>query len=389
MMHDFRSIVLGGGIVGAATAEVLARRGERVLLLDRWRPAHDRGSSHGDGRIIRFTYTEPIYLAMIERAYDAWADLESRASTVLTETTGSWECGSEDSVELRELLQCFERSGIEHECWTPAESARRMPHFRLPPGSLAIYQADGGIVRAGRAVHTLWQLAVDAGATARSEAHVVGLDADDRGIAVTLADGTRFTAETLVVAAGGWTRGLLAPLDLELPLRVRREMVSHFPIDPHCGVDHSLRGMPTVIDYHAELPFYALPEIDVPGVKVGWHHSGPLVDPEAPVDMAENTRILEEVQRYVEARFHHLGTEPTRVINCLYTETPDYHFILDRHPKAERVVVGTGFSGHGFKFGPVAGEILADLAMDREPSFDLDTFRIDRFAGPIARRTIA
>ena len=157
-------IVLGAGIAGAATAVFLARRGHRVVLFESHEPAHSGGSSHGDGRIIRYTYPEEVYVEMARRAYTAWADLETAAGESLVETTGSWECGPAGSLPLADLEASFERDGIAYDRLTPAESAERFPHFHLPEGSFALYQEHGGIVRAERAVRAFCRLAEQAGA---------------------------------------------------------------------------------------------------------------------------------------------------------------------------------------------------------------------------------
>ena len=386
-------LVIGGGIAGAATAEVLARRGARTLAVEAVTPAHDGGSSHGDGRIIRYTYPEAVYLAMARRAYDAWAAAEEASGETLVERTGSWDCGPADSPAMVELIAGLEAAGIAHERLDKEESERRFPHFLLPEGSIAVYQAEGGIVRAARAVNTLWDLARSAGAETVAGERVVSLKVDGEGVEVESASGTRWRAGTVVVAAGGWSASLLASLGLDLPLNVTREQVVYFPRRAGVEVDCGIGGMPTLIDYHDfEQPFYGLPQIDVPGVKLGWHHSGPEVHPaggELPGPEVESD-LLARCQRFVRERLPLLDPEPVKILRCLYTNTPDYHFILDRHPGLDRVIIGTGFSGHGFKFGPVLGEILADLALGTKPPVDLHTFCIGRFAdGTLERRRSA
>lgn len=386
--EHFEIVVVGGGIIGAATAEVLTRRGKRVALVERRSPAHEHGSSHGDGRIIRYTYPEAIYIAMAQRVYHAWSAIEARCGEILVETTGGWECGPASSPQLAELQSSFELHGIDYEALGPEETSHRFPQLWLPEGSRALYQADGGIVRAERAVRALWRVVEASGAAIRSGAHVTAIEAGDSEVRVVLEDGQILTADSVVLAVGGWAAGLTAELGLELPLAVSRETVAYFPLVAGSTLDHSLRALPTVIDYHtSEQPFYCLPKIDVPGVKIGWHHSGPVIDPDDPEDPVSSQRIVDRISRFVAERFPALDPRPLGTLSCLYTNTPDYHFVIDRHPTCERVVIGAGFSGHGFKFGPVIGEILADLATGAEPAFDLETFRIARFEGEITRRT--
>jgi monomeric sarcosine oxidase len=368
--------VLGGGIVGASTAQALARHGREVLLLERFDPGHDRGSSHGDGRIIRYAYPEAIYLQMAKLAYAAWARLEQDSAESLLQTTGNWDCGATGSQALADLQENLQRFDIPHERLSATESNRRFPQFHLAPGFEALYQEAGGIVRAGLAVSTLWRLAAAAGVHCVSGATVVAIETDADGVLLVCQDGRRFAAERLVVAAGGWAGGLLRELGLELPLVVTDELLAYFPPNKG-GPDHRVGAMPTVIDHHLGPHFYALPQIDLPGVKVGWHHSGPEVAPDQ--RSAPSAERLAALAGYVQERFPHLGTEPIATATCLYSNTPDTHFILDHHPEHPGIVIGAGFSGHGFKFGPVLGDILAQFVLGGPTPVPLELFRLDRF----------
>lgn len=377
--HDV--LVLGGGVMGAAAAEALVRRGREVVLLERFAPGHTRGSSHGDGRIIRYSYPEAIYVEMVAQAYRGWARIERSSGERLVEKSGGWDCGLPDSPCLAELEASFRRAGLAYERLDAEAGRRRFPQFALEPPSVALYQADAGIVRAGRAVEVLWRLARAGGAETVTGARIVAIEADRSGVAAHAEDGRVWRARRLVLAAGGWARSLVAGLGLELPLVVSQETIGYFPIgdaSERARDDHRLGVMPTFIDYHHENPFYGLPPIDVPGVKVGWHHTGPVIDPETPVPMPREN--ISMVADFVRTRLPHLVPEPIEVATCLYTNTPDYHFILDRHPELPNVVIGAGFSGHGFKFAPVVGEVLAALALGETPPIGLETFSVDRFA---------
>jgi len=386
-MGLYDTIVLGGGVMGAAAAETLGRRGRKAVLLERFEPAHLGGSSHGDGRIIRYSYPEAVYVEMAGHAYRGWERVEKAAGATLVETTGGWDCAQDDSAELAELEASFRRAGIAHERLTAAESGRRFPHFALPEGSEALYQPNGGIVRASRAVATLWELARAAGVEALRGERATAIDADRSRVVVKCESGREFRARSLVLSAGGWARGLLAGLGLELPLVVTEEVVSYYA--PRSGapdhrLDHRLGAMPTLIDYHGyeagegEI-FYALPQIDVPGVKIGWHRGGAEIDPDRP--RGAHPENLEKVREFIARRLPHLDPEPIEVVTCLYTNTPDHHFILDQHPDLPNVAVGAGFSGHGFKFAPVVGEILTALVLGEDSPVELETFSLGRFAG--------
>ncbi len=386
--RHYSTLILGGGIMGAATAENLARRGQRVLLLEQFQPGHDRGSSHGDGRIIRFSYAEPVYVEMAQRAYPAWARLERAGGQKLLEICGGLDLGPDDSAAIAELRASMRGAGVGCEQLTAAAVARRFPQLRLPRGSTALYQPQGGIVRAERAVHLLWQLARAAGAETLTGTPVSALEPTAEGVLVRTADGREAHGETAVIAAGGWSRQLLALLGLTLELSVTAEVVAYFPAQN--GVDHRLGALPTVIDYHDPNPFYALPQIEVPGVKVGWHHTGEVIDPGVrTAETSTQLRVHARIQDFVTERFPALIPTPIHRTTCLYTNTPDHHFILDRHPSWEHIVIAAGFSGHGFKFGPVIGELLTALVMDEAPAVPLETFRLARLNAPLNPRTTA
>lgn len=400
-VKTFDCLVLGGGVMGAATAYALARRGHHVALLERFDLGHTRGSSHGDGRIIRYTYAEPEYVKMAGLAYNGWRQLEEESGTPLTSTTGGWECGPADSPELADLEASFRRFKIPYERWDAAESARHMPHFRLPEGSFALYQKDGGIVRAEQAVATFWQAARRHGAEIFPGVAAARIEPGIQAVTVVDEAGQHWQGQTLVMACGSWLGPLAAGLGLNLPLTVTRERVAYFMPRPDSPLDHGIGGMPTVIDYHTPQPFYALPQVDLPGVKLGWHHSGAKVtadlprdvtaalsdDDESTHDVAHDQWLASGQQRYVEDRFVGLLSEPHHVLHCLYTNTPDYHFLLDRHPRWPQIVLAGGFSGHGFKFAPVVGSMVADLILDTPPPVDMKLFSLQRFASnpPIRR----
>ena len=368
--------------MGAATAYHLARRGQRVALLERFALGHTRGSSHGDGRIIRFTYAEAEYVQMASLAYDGWAELQVESGTTLTSTTGGWECGPEGSPELADLETSFQRFDIPYERWDAAESARHFPHFRLPEGSVALYQKDGGIVRAEKAVAAFWSQARQHGAALEDGVQVTDIQPQGDSVTVTSTDGRTWHAGSVVLACGGWLGPMAASLGLELPLAVTRERVAYFRPRTDTHLDHRVGGMPTVIDYHTPQPFYLLPQIDLPGVKLGWHHSGHDVEAEDGVDDTDHDRHVAENQAaYVGRRLQGLETSPHLVLYCLYTNTPDYHFLLDRHPEHPQVVLAGGFSGHGFKFAPTVGSLVADLVDGSEPPVDLGLFSMKRFEG--------
>ena len=386
--------------MGAATAEFLAsQRRQKVLLLEQFEPGHQRGSSHGDGRIIRIAYPEAVYLEMVRQVYPLWSEIEARTGESLMQTTGNWECGPAGCQPLADLAASFQAHGVHYERLGAAESNQRFPQFHLEPGSEAIYHADGGVLVATRAVESLWRLARAAGVETVTGARVTGVEVNSKQLTVNSEsfedsgreEGRRKKEEgrgrkswrgrRLVVTAGAWAGKLLAQLDLDLPLKVTQEQVAYFRPKERAA-EHAVGTMPTCIDYHADPPFYCLPQIShrgpQAGVKAGWHHRGVAIDPDRPQPFDEEN--LAAVQDFLRHRLPHLDTTPFGLARCLYTNTPDYHFILDRHPSWPQILIGAGFSGHGFKFAPLIGRILAALALDETPPVPLAHFAIGRFA---------
>ena len=401
-MQRFDVVVIGGGIMGASAAYSLVTghggAARSVLKLEAFATGHDRGSSHGDGRIVRFTYPEKTYLDMATRAFEAWAELEAASGESLLVTTGGFECGPKDSPEIADLERGMGAAGIAFERLDANAARRRFPQFAVDNDHEILFQPRGAVVRADLAVRTLASLFEKAGGHAVDGCRVERIEVtEDAGGRLLVVEGTRgaepFRAagRSLVVATGAWSRPLLRPLGLDLPLDVSREVVAYFAdrdgLDP-AVVDHRAGVMPTLIDYDGESIFYALPRLDVPGVKIGWHHAGPPTDPDLPGE--PDARVLDGIVRYAARRFPHLRPEPFKILTCLYTNTPDYHFLVDRHPDLPELVVAAGFSGHGFKFGPVIGELVADMACGREPELDLSLFRLGRFSrDDLERRTNA
>ena len=367
-------IVLGGGIAGAATADALTQQGIHTLLIDQFEPGHEYGSSHGDGRIIRLAYPEPIYLEMAQLAYKAWAELSERAGETLLQISGGIDCGAIGSQMLAELEENYSRFNIPFERLSAVETAQHFPQIHLDEGSEAIFQADGGVVFATAAVKALWRLVEENGGETVTDERIEQIVIQREHLQLRSESGKTWTTQRLVIAAGGWSRQLLSNLNLDLPLSVTQEQVAYFPVKGN--IDHRVGVMPVLIDHHGSDNFYVLPQVDIPGVKVGWHHTGPEITPEhrPPVD-TENVAGMEGFVRW---RFPRLEPTAFEVVRCLYTSTPDHHFILDKHPQLPNVVIGTGFSGHGFKFGPVLGQILATLATDEPAPVALDQFSINR-----------
>ena len=374
----YDAIVVGGGVVGVSTAYVLAGRGMRVLLLERFAPAHERGSSHGDSRMIRFDYEETLYVEMAVRAFRAWEDLAKRLGRPVFKQTGICNLAPAESEVLDTLEARMRDCELTYERMTGPDFTRRFPQLRLAKTSEAIYQPDSAVLFADEIVRNLWDCVREDGVDALSETEVASIDLVDDRVEIRTTDGRSWSGAHLVLAAGGWTGRWLEALGIDAPLVVTRELLAYFP---QLGtVGHEAGVMPNVIDYHTPDPFYCVPQVRVPGVKAGCHRTGRTVEADDPEEV--DGANLAAVQDFIGRRCPHLSRDPVAVHHCLYTNSADFHFILDRHPEYDHVVLAAGFSGHGFKFGPVLGEILAALLFNEPPPFDMSLFGLERFRRP-------
>lgn len=371
-------IVVGGGVVGVSTAYVLARRGLSVLLLERYAPVHERGSSHGDSRMIRFDYEENVYVEMAARAFRAWEELAIRLGRPVFRQTGICNLAPADAEVLDTLETRLRDCELPFERLAGRSFLDRFPQLNLPQNSEAIYQPDSAVLFADEVVRSLWDCVLEDGVDALTETEVVSIVPTGEQVVVTASDGRSWTGAGLVLAAGSWTDRWLDTLEIDVDLVVTRELLAYFPQTG--SIPHEAGAMPNVIDYHTSDPFYCVPQVRIPGVKAGCHRKGRVVEADDPeeVDRAN----LASVQDFIGRRCPHLSRDPVAVKHCLYTNSADYHFILDRHPEYEHVVVAAGFSGHGFKFGPILGEILAARLFNETPPVDTSLFGLERFRRP-------
>ena len=336
-------VVVGAGVMGAATAATLARAGRDVLLLEQFELGHARGSSHGDARIFRFVYDDSKWVRLTRRALPLWRELEAASGESILTTTGSLDLGPGTEKRAAALREC----GVEFDVVDAGDLGSRYP-LRIEAGVPALLQGDGGVLNPERALRAFLR-----GVRVRERTHVVALE-DGR---VRLDDGA-IEAQAVVVTAGAWVSRLLEPLGIGPPVTPTRETVAYFAVADD--------GFPTVIDWRVpdgyDLPrrgdsVYALPSPQ--GLKAGIHRTGPPTDPdeEGSVDPEALRCAADWVSRNVPAA----SPEPVLTETCLYTNMPDESFVCERHG---RVVVGSPCSGHGFKFAPVVGEELAALALE-------------------------
>jgi sarcosine oxidase len=371
-VHD--TIVVGVGGMGSASAFECARRGHRVLALEQYRPGHDRGSSHGQTRIIRQAYYEhPSYVPLVRRAYERWYDLEQRQGVHLLTTCPCLTLGPPDGELVAGVIASARQHGLAIDELSRAEVKRRYPPFEPAPEDVGVVEHSAGFLAVEECVLAHVREAQRLGAEVRAEEPVIGWRAGAGGVEVETAVG-RYHAARLVLTAGPWAGQLLGRLGARLT--VMRQVVLWFA--PHEGRLFRRDVFPVFIAEAADGAFYGLPMIDPAGLKVARHYGAPeLPGPEAidrTVTDADEAPVRAFLDRYLPGA---VGAR-RRASVCIYTLTPDRHFVIDRHPDHANVVLAAGFSGHGFKFSSVVGEVLADLAETGRTALPIEMFRLAR-----------
>lgn len=384
MSQTYDVIVVGLGGMGSAAAYQLAARGLRVLGLERHTPAHDRGSSHGQSRIIRQAYFEdPAYVPLLLRSYELWRQIEAETGRDLLVVTGGLMIGAPESHVVQGAIRSAREWNLDHEILDAPTIRRRFPRFTPQPREIALYEALAGFVRPEASVAAHLDRAAALGADLHFEEPVIGWDASPsgEGVRVATARGS-YEAARLVLSPGSWAPDILATLGL--PLEIERQVMYWF--DP-VGGDGAFQpeNFPIYIwETEPEVTIYGFPASDGPGsgAKVaffrvpGPHH---LTTPET-IDREVREAEVGQMRAYIADRIPDLNGTYRAAKTCMYTNTPDEHFIIAAHPDHPQVAIAAGFSGHGYKFASVVGEILADLATTGATRHPIDLFTPARFA---------
>ncbi len=376
-MPSFDVAIIGLGVMGSAALAALARRGRRVVGIDRFAPGHDRGSSHGTTRVIRLGYFEhPSYVPLVRAAYPLWRELEARSGRSLLTITGILEIGAPESDLVAGTLRSSRLHGLPHEILDAPSLMKRFPAFRLPDDFVGVFQPEGGFVRAEPTVAALQELASRGGAELIRNERVLAVRPHRHGVRVTTSHGD-VRAGCAIVAAGPWLKSLLP--QLPVLIRVTRQVLGWFDPADHARHRFAAERFPVFLLQNRDGVFYGFPA-DADGVKVAKHHHlDEAVDPDhynRTVSATDEAVIRIALKAHLPEADGRLAAAQT----CLYTMTPDGDFILDRLPGCPQIIVAAPCSGHGFKFAPVIGEILADLATAGRTEHDISRFSLARFS---------
>lgn len=377
MSESYDVIVIGLGVMGSAASYTLARRGLRVLGIDRFAPPHANGSSHGKTRMIREAYFEhQLYVPLVRRAYQLWEELghDAGGRTFLRKTGGIY-IGPSESQTVKGALAAAMHFRIPHEVLSAGKLHRRFPAFAPLDEWVGLFELRAGVLFVQPILEAYLELARQKHAEFKVGEDVTAIESLGGSVRVTTTRAT-YQAGQAIVAVGAWAPELLR--DLDLPLTIERQ-VSHW-FDPSREEQFfRMDRMPVSMwEFKEQQFFFTMPDAG-DGVKTGLHHGGATTTPNdvnRTVSPDELAYIADMLRRFVPfAKGHHRGSE-----TCLYTNTPDGHFIVDRHPSLPDVLVMSPCSGHGFKFASVLAECAADLVMGRAPAFDLTAFSLSRFA---------
>lgn len=373
--HTFDAIVIGVGGMGSAASCELARRGRRVLALEQFALGHDLGSSHGQTRIIRKAYYEhPDYVPLVCRAFERWYDLEQQQGVHLLSECPCLSIGRTDSAMIAGVRASAAQHHLPVETLPAAEMRRRFPAFRFGEDYLGVLEKSAGFLYVDDCVQAHAREAVRLGATIRDNEPVVSWQANEREATVqTMAD--RYTAARLIVTAGPWAGQMLARQGAFL--RVMRQVVQWFG-----ARDDRLFRRDVFPLYIADTPqghFYGFPVLNANGAKVAQHYGAPELNSPAEIERSIQPQDEETIRDFLREYLPALDGLCRRASVCIYTLTPDRHFVIDQHPNHANVALAAGFSGHGFKFAPVVGEILADLADNGRTEWPIGMFGIRRF----------
>jgi sarcosine oxidase len=380
MSTHYDVIVIGLGSMGSTAAYQLAKRGQRVLGLEQFGPAHDLGSHHGGSRVIRQSYFEdPAYVPLLLRAYELWDEIERESGEEILTITGGVMMGPPESLTVTGSIESSKQWNLNYEVLDAADIRKRFPVFTPSPNTLGLYEEKAGFVRPERSVYSHLLQAEKYGAELRFFESVLSWEAhpSGEGVRVVTNNGT-YEAGKLVISAGAWAPQMLK--DLGISLQVERHIQMFF--EPTEGIEPFRIGKHPIYIWEADdyVQLYGFPSSGIggEGAKVAFFRKGQPCTPET-IDRIVHDHEVEMMREYLAQGLPQLNGRFLQGKTCMYTNTPDEHFVISEHPNHPQVAVAAGFSGHGFKFASVVGEILADIVIDGKTNHPIDLFSPQRF----------
>lgn len=372
--NHYDVIVIGVGGMGSAATYHLAKRGHDVLGLEQFDIPHENGSNHGVTRIIRKAYFEdPAYVPLLHQAYENWETLQKENGRKLLHLYGSITAGRPDEANFNGAIKACEEHNLPYKVLTSDELSAQFPGYQLPDDFKGVYQPDGGFLASDRCLVAHVEEAFKNGGEIHAREQVLNWKATSSGVRIESEDDV-YTADKLIISAGPWAQELVK--ELEGNATPERQVLGW--LQPKEPANFTPESFPIFTATLNGEPFYGFPTFEVPGFKIGRHHH--LEQETTPDTLDETLRSEDErLLRDVAEEYFPSGAGPTmRLTTCMYTNSPDEQFIIDTHPDHSNVVIAAGFSGHGYKFCSVIGEILADLVIDGKTSHSIELFSFDR-----------
>ena len=364
-----RVAVVGCGAMGAATGWRLQKRGAEVVCYDRYSPPHDLGSTHGESRITRTAYMEgPFYVPLLKETFPLWRELERSSGTELLTMTGLLTIGRPDSVAVRGVLESARLHGLDVKVYDATEMRRRYPAHLVADADVAVFDPQAGVLRAERVVEAMLK-----GADVRRNAQVTAVEPRGDRVGVVTGSGHE-EFDAAVIATGPWIRKLVP----QIPVRIERQVSLWWALQSGSDQFAPDRFPVWIREGTPNGDFFGFPSLDGKSIKLGRHHNGETTDADS-VRRAVTDADLDPARLFLTTYMRGVTRSVVRSIVCLYTNTPDQNFVIDRHPGSDRVVVLSPCSGHGFKVAPVVGDIAADLVLDGGTRRDIAHFSLQRF----------
>lgn len=378
-MSDTHStfLIIGGGGMGLATAWRLAKAGHNVRVLEQFKFLHIRGSSHTEHRILRRTYDDDLYTRLIPHAYRLWAELEADSGQELTYLNGGVDFGPENDKTLQNLIRVSREQNVPLDVMTPAEAHKRFPQFHLRPNYLMTYCPLNGFVAVDDAMRAKFEQARHYGAILQDEEPVLEIRPLEHGAEVRTAKAT-YTCDKLVITAGAYVKKLMKQLGLDVPYTIELNQAHWFKTyQPELFIPDKFPIFILRNDTESIGGMYGFPTFQRPGIKVSVHHSNVYIDADQ-YDMQPRLETTQRVWEFMKEFIPGASSAVLDVGTCLYDFPPDEHFVLSLHPDHPDISMAN-MAGHGYKFAPVIGEIMAQLALKGTTEFDLTGLSVDRF----------
>jgi sarcosine oxidase len=370
--HQYDVVVIGVGAAGSAAFFELAKRGARVLAVEQFYPGHDRGSTHGESRIIRLSYFEhPSYVPLLLEARRRWAEMDRHAEKKVFIETGSVEVGFPGAEIISRSLEASRRHSLEVYEMNGKEIRTRFPAFDVPNDWTGHFQPDGGLLIPEAAVNRYVEAALQLGGKLLEGSRVTRIICSATNLKVDIGE-ERITAESVILTAGAWLKELV---DTPIPLEISRQVVGWF--EPVVPSSFTAQAMPVFLLAAHDDAYYGFPDYNGSGLKAASHIQGRTLTHAGALSQDACLEDERRIRRLFESYMPEGNGPLLKMQTCMYTNTPDGHFLIDRSANDRRIIIASACSGHGFKFAPVLGEILADMAEQKTPAFSIEGFSAD------------